>query len=183
MNLPRLVAATTAFVVVGAASVATAVSVSGPASVEARAWRVDPPPYRRMSPDERAAHELLDVVNEVRAEHGLAPVSWQSQVAAAAQVQAEYMASTREAGHTGPSGDAGARLTAQGYPWTTWGEVVGAGFPEPRSLVDAWMGSELHRRHLLGDFPDAGAAVVAIADGTPYWAMLFADTRDLAPTA
>jgi uncharacterized protein YkwD len=174
----RLAAVTAALVVAMTASVVSAVSLGGAADVDSTAWRVDPPPYLRVSADERAARELVSLVNRARVEAGVDPVAWNSTVARASRAHAAYMESTGVTSHEGPPGiTASQRLDAVGFVWTTWGETIGSGFVEPRPLVDAWMKSSTHRQSLIDPlFEHVGAGVVASPDGTPFWSLLLVAT-------
>lgn len=176
MRIPlRLTAAVVALITVTAVSAASASSVDGPAYVDTMAWRVDPPEYLRVSPEERAGRELVDLVNALRAAAALPPVQWHAQVAAAAQEQSAYQAFIGRLSHVGEGGsDTGDRLSAQGFRWINWGENVGAGFGAPKQLLDAWLASGDHYQHLVGDFRYAGAGVAATASGTPYWTLVLA---------
>jgi uncharacterized protein YkwD len=179
VTFPRhLAAITAALVATTTVSVVAAAGVGGPAEVSATAWRVDPPPYLRVSPDERAARELVGLVNQVRVAAGVQPVAWSSQIAEAARTHAAYMESTGVTAHEGPPGvTASQRLDAVGFAWTTWGETIGAGFVEPQPLVDAWMKSPTHRQSLIDPlFEHIGAGVVASPDGTPFWSLLLVAT-------
>jgi len=57
-------------------------------------------------------------------------------------------------------GDPGARLSAAGYSWSSMGENIAAGFPTPRAVVNAWMGSTGHCQNILSpSFTDVGTGV------------------------
>lgn len=172
----HLAAGVAALVAFAGVSVVSAVAVDEPARVNYRAWRVDPPPYVA-DPDQRARVAVLDVINELRAERGLDPVSLHPRVSAAAQVHAEYLASIRKLDHLGPGGtDTGDRLQQAGFTWWAWGENVGAGFVDPAVLVDTWYGSRSHRAQLLGDYPYIGVGVAVTPDSVPYWVLVVASS-------
>lgn len=166
---------TAAIVIATTVSVASAATVGGPAQTRYMAWRVDPPPYVEYTPDERAARELVDVVNALRAEASMPPLLWHDAVAAAAQQQSDYQARIQRLSHTGPDGsDTGRRLTSQGFAWIAWGENVGAGFTDVRTLLNAWTASPDHREHLIGEFRYAGVGIALSASGAPYWTLVVA---------
>lgn len=162
---------------VGTASFAFAASpaIDTPASVVDPAHRVAPSGGRAQTPEDRARSELVDLINAERSRRGLSVLRVEPRVSEAATVHAADMAAHRQMQHTGSDGsDGGVRLDRAGYPWTSWGENIGAGFLDPASLFDAWMNSAGHRANILGDFDDLGIGVVATPDGVPYWAMLVA---------
>ncbi len=175
MSPLRLAAGAVALVTVTAVSVAAAAPLNGPARVSATAWRVDPPTYIDAPPEERAARELVELVNEVRRDGALPDVTWEPRLYDAAQGHAEYMASVGRLTHLGAGGsDTGDRLVEAGFRWLNWGENVGSGFKQPGPLLDAWIDSGDHYQHLIADFRYAGAGVAATPDGTPYWVLVLA---------
>lgn len=157
-------------------TVVSAGAVDEPARVGYRAWRVDPPPYIA-DPDQRPRVAIRNLVNKLRADEGLDPVSLHSRVSAAAQAHADYLASIRKLDHLGPGGtDTGFRLQQAGFSWWAWGENVGAGFREPATLVDTWMASPAHRTQLLGDYQYVGVGVGVTPDDVPYWVLVVASS-------
>jgi uncharacterized protein YkwD len=77
--------------------------------------------------------------------------------------------------HDGSDGsNAGDRLQAAGFRWSSWGETVGAGQPSPADIVQAWMDSPPHKAILLGSFTYVGVAKVVDSDGVPYWTLVAA---------
>lgn len=167
-----------ALAVVGAATVGSAVvthaidGVTTSAVARATADRVAPPPMPAVPPELRAQFELLELINAERARRGLAPVAWHDRVAVAAQRHAADMAARRQMQHVGSDGsNTGDRLHAAGFDWLSYAENVAAGFTDPKTLVSAWMGSDLHRRNILGPYTVAGIGVAAAGDGTLYWTL------------
>ena len=155
-------------------TVVSAGAVNEPARVEYRAWRVDPPEYVA-DPDTRVRLEMVEIVNEVRGDGAMPAVELHDRVTAAAQTHAEYLASIRRLSHEGPNGtNTGHRLSEAGFEWIAWGENIGAGFHEPRLLVEAWLGSASHRAQLLGDYRYAGVGFAATPDNVPYWVLVLA---------
>jgi uncharacterized protein YkwD len=58
--------------------------------------------------------------------------------------------------------DPGARISAAGYRWSTWGENIATGYATPRAVVSGWMHSAGHCRNILDPaFRDVGVGVVA----------------------
>jgi uncharacterized protein YkwD len=173
----QLAGALVALVALGGASLTYAAvgQIDRPAAVDSAAVRIDPPDDAGLTPEQRAAFAMVELVNAERSRRGLRVLTWDDRVGAAAAAHAADMAAHRRMGHEGSDGsDAGDRLRRAGFDWTTWGENVGAGFTTAPPLFDAWMGSPGHRAHLLGDFRYVGVGAVAAVDGTPYWALVVA---------
>jgi len=173
----RLGTAIAATVTVFTASLAYAAAgrLDAPAQVHQPALRLSPPDNQRLTPEQRAAYDMVAIVNLERAERGLPAYVWHDQVGDAAYEHSADMAIHRSLQHAGRDGsNAGLRLTRAGFVWTTWGENIGAGFSEPQPLFTAWFNSPSHRPQLLGDYRYIGVGAVASSDGTPYWTLVVA---------
>jgi len=105
-------------------------------------------------------------------------VSWNPQLAAAAEGHARAMAEQRFFDHTDPQGrDVAYRVTAAGYRWRSVGENLAAG---QRTLEDAlrgWLLSERHCRNLLdARYVEFGLARVVSPHAQDrhrvYWALV-----------
>lgn len=89
-------------------------------------------------------------INELRAQAGVAPLTLNVQLIAAAQGHAADMAAKGYFSHTGPDGRGpGQRLAATGYQASTWGENIASGYADWNATITAWMGSAGHRANLL----------------------------------
>src|SRR5262245_59142847 len=83
------------------------------------------------------------------------PLAWDTRLVQAARLHSQDMSDRNYFGHVDPSGlDPGARITAAGFPWTSWGESIAAGYPDPASalaglIIDNGVPSLGHRHHLL----------------------------------
>ena len=169
-----------AFGVVCATVVAWAAIASGapttieqPAYVSAQAVRVPPP--TTVERGQLGAVQLFNALNAERQQRGLRPYQWQQQVANAALTHAVDMANLGTLGHRGSDGsNAGTRLTAAGFTWSSWGENLAAGFDDPIGLIDAWLASPAHRPQMIGTYTYAGVGLAFAADGTPYWTLVVA---------
>lgn len=108
--------------------------------------------------DQRAG---LVRANRWRTAAGLAPLDGESNADQAATAHAQFMASNaascwagahfqnNTAGCTGFTGrDPGARLTAAGYQWSTYGEVIDWE-DTPARAVDGWIWTVYHRKPFL----------------------------------
>lgn len=110
------------------------------------------------------AHEIARLINEVRAQHGVAPLTYHPALEQAAQVQAADCARRGWCSHTGSDGsDIRTRIRRVGYDASTWAECW-AQAPSPRRAVDMWMDetppNDPHRRTLLSPrFSEIGIGV------------------------
>ncbi|MFE3517520.1 sigma-70 family RNA polymerase sigma factor [Streptomyces sp. NPDC059166] len=164
---------------------------SGPASPSASASRSaspaprhTPKPRPKPSPPSSApadaaarsvAEEVIALVNTERSKSGCEPVSGNTLLDKAATRHSEDMAARDYFSHTSPEGtDPGARITAEGYRWSTYGENIAKGQQSAASVMDAWMNSEGHRANILNcAFKEIGVGRVD-SSGGPVWTQNFA---------
>lgn len=167
-----------ALMVVGAATISGALvthaltPIAGAATVHASADRVDPPQESYVAPELRGVYEVVVLVNAERARRGLPALTWNEQVASAAQAHSEDMAAHGRMQHAGSDGSSvGDRLQRAGFTWTSCGEDIAAGQFTAEAVYLAWMGSAPHRQIMLGNFAYVGVGAAAGADGTPFWTL------------
>ena len=122
------------------------------------------------------SYQCTDMVNSARAQAGVAAVTVVAAINQAAQGQSSYQASIQKMTHTGADGsNAGQRIAAQGYAWSTWAENVAAGQVDCASVMSAWMGSAGHRANILNPaMTSIGVGAVKGTNGVIYWTMDFA---------
>jgi uncharacterized protein YkwD len=94
---------------------------------------------------------VLELVNQERAGHGLAPLAASDELQAAARGYAGAMASGGFFAHNGPDGSTPAsRVEAAGYRGWSWvAENIAAGQRSPEQVMSSWMNSPGHRQNLL----------------------------------
>lgn len=97
--------------------------------------------------------EVFAVVNQKRAEAGLAPLAVESRLTQAGKGYAKVLADYDHFSHTGPDGSTlVSRVEAAGFPFTVQiGEVIAwgsNGWP-PADIVQAWMDSPSHREQIM----------------------------------
>ncbi|MEU0133988.1 sigma-70 family RNA polymerase sigma factor [Streptomyces sp. NPDC006296] len=121
-----------------------------------------------------AADEVIALVNTERAKAGCGAVSGNGLLAKAASDHSADMVARDYFSHTSPDGtDPGARITAAGYRWSTYGENIAKGQQTPASVMDAWMNSEGHRANILNcAFKEIGVGRVD-SSGGPVWTQNF----------
>lgn len=117
---------------------------------------------------------VLALVNEARAQEGLAPLTLAKNLTQAAQVRAGELPVLFS--HTRPDGrSCFTALAEAGVAYRTAGENIAAGYATPEAVVDGWLHSEGHRANILNeDFTQMGVGHVQAADGYgDYWVQLF----------
>ena len=97
--------------------------------------------------------EVFAVINQKRAEAGLAPLAVESRLTQAGKAYAKVLADYNHFSHTGPDGSTlVSRVEAAGFPFTVQiGEVIAwgsNGWP-PVDIVQAWMDSPSHREQIM----------------------------------
>lgn len=132
-----------------------------------------PPPIEQVADVQQP---VVDSANQYRGQSGLAPVYIDQRLTNAAQSHANDMAARAVMTHTGVDGtNAGQRINAAGYAFTTWAENVAAGQPTPGEVISAWMNSPGHNANILnGSMVNIGVAAAVGANGVIYWAMVLA---------
>lgn len=103
-------------------------------------------------PDASPAEEaLLQMANQVRAEHGVAPLAWNSALARAARAHAGRMVSEPgELEHQYPGeADVVARAAREGALFAAVAENLARHAQNPAQLQQIWMSTTVHRTNLL----------------------------------
>ena len=94
--------------------------------------------------------EILRLVNELRANYGLPPLTWDQRLASAAQNQANFMAENNVYSHSGYGGSTPqSRASAAGFPGRATENVVGGTNLTPGQGVIWWRNSPIHLNTLL----------------------------------
>jgi uncharacterized protein YkwD len=135
-----------------------------------------PAPTRAQAPTADALKKLEDqvfaLVNQRRAEAGLAPYTRAAELDAAARRHSLDMATADYLGHTGSDGSAPVdRTRAAGYDSTFVGENAAAGYTTAQAVMDGWMNEPPpapHRANILNaDYKEIGISV-AYQAGSQY---------------
>jgi uncharacterized protein YkwD len=121
--------------------------------------------------------QIVELTNEQRKSHGLAPLKLQHNLTDAAQWLADDMAVKDYFSHTDSEGrDVVDRVAAFGYrPVRLIAENIAAGTRTPQEAVERWMNSPEHRANLLHpEAEDMGVGyAVGEPDGERYWVQDF----------
>ncbi|ADB76437.1 CAP domain-containing protein [Geodermatophilus obscurus] len=148
--------------------VAVEVPVSGPAPGP-DAPTSTPPPAEASAAEQEMARDVLDRVNDERAERGLAPVEWDEELAAVARSWSAEMARTEQLRHQ----DMGALLAREELS-----DLQGIGEnvfqstgPVPAGTMHAgWMRSDDHRVNVVNPGWDRLGVGVHCAEDGSVWA-------------
>lgn len=107
-----------------------------------------------------SASEILNLVNQLRAEHGLPPYQYNATLAAAAQNHANWMANTVTYSHTQDNGSTPqTRANAAGYNGFVTEIIVGGSNMTPQQGLIWWRNSSLHYSNMVSSrYFEAGAA-------------------------
>ncbi|MFN2632964.1 MAG: CAP domain-containing protein [Thermoanaerobaculia bacterium] len=129
---------------------------------------------------------LLARVNLERVAAGLQTVRPQPLLDETAWRHARDMLARSYYGHDSPEGTTALdRSKRAGYKPRYIGENIARGQYSPQEVMDGWMGSDLHREHILGNlFSETGSAVAIGKNANGYqvlWVQVFGRPRDLLP--
>lgn len=116
--------------------------------------------------------QVVQLVNVERAKEGLAPLTLNTKVSAAAQVRAKEIVSSFS--HTRPDGSSFATaLKEQNISYRRAGENIAWGQKSPQEVVTAWMNSSGHRANIMNEnFTSIGVGYHR-QNGVNYWCQLF----------
>lgn len=134
-----------------------------------------------MSSNTTFTDRVLALINIERSNYSLSPLSWNSQLATAAQNHSSSMANNDFYDHTGVDGSPWERIINSGYQYTTAAENIAAGYLTPDEVVAGWMSSPGHRDNILNpNFTEVGVGYYYLANDTgnvnyhSYWTQNFA---------
>ena len=125
---------------------------------------------------------ILDLTNDHRAAHGIAPLTLHPQLTEAAEIHATDHESRECVGglsHTGSDGsNPGDRIASTGLRVRDWGENIACGHPTAARVVQRWIESPGHLANILNpDFTHLGVATGFGRDGYTYWGQVFGTPR------
>lgn len=119
--------------------------------------------------DESEAKKVLNLVNKIRKQHGLDPVTWSGQLAKAARTRSGEI--KKKFSHKRPNGKEWYTVSDLAY-----GENIAAGQANARKVVDAWMNSPGHKANILKPEYKTMGVGLFISEGsdyTYYWVQEF----------
>lgn len=116
--------------------------------------------------------EVIRLVNEIRVQNGLKPLTEHWELSRVARYKSQDMADNRYFSHTSPTyGSPFQMIKAFGLPFRTAGENIAYGQRTPQAVVNAWMNSSGHRANILNaSYTQIGVGYVAAGH---YWTQMF----------
>lgn len=122
------------------------------------------------------AAEVLRLTNELRREHGVAPLAWSDTLAIEAGEYACEMIDLDFFAHVNPVSGESLRDRAARYGYDYWaiGENLAGGQTTPAQAVREWFDSPSHRENLLNPaYTELGVAVRLGGEYRIYWVQEF----------
>jgi hypothetical protein len=131
------------------------------------------------SPGGGLLHEVVTATNAERARFGLAALTPEPRLAAAAQAHARDMVARRFFSHDSPDGRSVAdRVLAVGYAYRVVAENIAAGQQTAAEVVDGWMNSPGHRANILSrDVAQIGIGFAVGGEYRTMWVQVFGTPR------
>ena len=117
-------------------------------------------------------NEVVRLVNEIRTEYGLKPLTGNWELSRVARFKSQDMVDNRYFSHTSPTyGSPFQMIRDFGLTFRTAGENIAYGQRTPQAVVNAWMNSSGHRANILNaSYTQIGVGYAA--DGH-YWTQMF----------
>ncbi|WP_422926376.1 CAP domain-containing protein [Singulisphaera sp. PoT] len=117
---------------------------------------------------------LISAHNQERTSARLPALSENEWLVNAASLHARDMADHGRMSHQGSDRSSPfQRMERVGYRFRAAAENIAMGDFTLESLMRAWMTSPGHRRNILGNYNDIGAAYATASDGRTYWCVTF----------
>ena len=116
--------------------------------------------------------EVIRLVNEIRKENGLSPLTANWELSRVARFKSQDMKDNRYFSHTSPTyGTPFQMIKAFGLTYRTAGENIAHGYQTPQAVVTAWMNSSGHRANILNtSYTQIGVGYVSSGN---YWTQMF----------
>ena len=116
--------------------------------------------------------EVVRLVNEIRQENGLQPLTANWELSRVARYKSQDMLDKGYFSHTSPTyGTPFQMIKAFGISYRTAGENIAMGYATPQAVVNGWMNSSGHRANILNaSYTQIGVGYVAQGN---YWTQMF----------
>lgn len=116
--------------------------------------------------------EVVRLVNQRRAEHGLKPLTQDWQLSRVARYKSQDMKDLGYFSHTSPTyGSPFQMMKSFEISYRTAGENIAKGYASPEAVVNAWMNSPGHRANILNaTYTHIGVGFVSSGN---YWTQMF----------
>ena len=119
--------------------------------------------------------QVLNLVNEQRANYGLSALKYSTALEAVAYAHSKDMAQNNYFSHTNLSGQSPFdRMRQAGISYRSAAENIAAGQRTPQEVVNAWMNSSGHRANILNSsVTEMGVGIYSGGSYGVYWTQLF----------
>lgn len=116
--------------------------------------------------------EVVRLVNEIRQENGLKPLTADWELSRVARYKSQDMKDKGYFAHNSPTyGTPFQMIKAFGLSFRTAGENIARGYATPQAVVNGWMNSSGHRANILNSaYTRIGVGYVAQGN---YWTQMF----------
>lgn len=116
--------------------------------------------------------EVIRLVNEIRQENGLKPLTANWELSRVARYKSQDMVDNKYFSHTSPTyGSPFQMIKAFGLSYRSAGENIAMGYATPQAVVNGWMNSSGHRANILNaSYTQIGVGYVAQGH---YWTQMF----------
>lgn len=116
--------------------------------------------------------EVVRLVNEIRVENGLNPLTQDWELSRVARYKSQDMKDNNYFSHTSPVyGTPFQMMKSFGISYRSAGENIAKGYATPQAVVNGWMNSSGHRANILNaSFTHIGVGYVS---GGNYWTQMF----------
>lgn len=116
--------------------------------------------------------QVIDLVNEIRKENGLSPLTANWQLSRVARYKAQEMHDKNYFSHTSPTyGSPMTMIKSFGISCSRAGENIAMGYKTPEDVVNGWMNSSGHRANILNaSYTQIGVGYVSNGN---YWSQMF----------
>jgi len=119
--------------------------------------------------------KVADIVNQRRAEAGLAPLKMNWEVSRVARYKSQDMIDKKYFAHQSPTyGSAFNMMENFGIKFTAAGENIAYGQKTPEEVMTSWMNSAGHKANILSSaYNQIGVGAAKASNGTLYWTQMF----------
>ena len=116
--------------------------------------------------------EVIRLVNQIRSEKGLRPLSYDWELSRVARYKSQDMKDNKYFSHTSPVyGTPFQMIKDFGISYRIAGENIARGYATPQAVVNGWMNSSGHRANILNaNYTHIGVGYVS---GGNHWTQMF----------
>ena len=117
-------------------------------------------------------NEVIRLVNEIRRENALSPLSANWELSRVARYKSQDMKDNNYFSHTSPTyGSPFKMIKDFGISYKSAGENIAKGYKTPQAVVNSWMNSSGHRANILNS--SYNTIGVGYVESGNYWTQMF----------